>query len=130
MPEDERYNSAKQRKIHSEDLVNELDLIFAGRTLTEWKKRLDANDVVWAPFQSAAEVVKDPQAIAAGAFVEMPDHAGGTYRAPAGPVRFHGKNDGPKGPSPHIGQHTNEVLKSIGYSDEDVENLRQAKVIS
>lgn len=130
LPEDERFDSAKQRKIHSEDLVNELDLIFARHTLVEWQHRLDANDVIWAPFQSPAEVVKDPQAIAAGAFVEMPDHAGGTYRAPAGPVRFHGQDDGPKGPSPHIGQHTNEVLESIGYSVEDVENLRQAKIIS
>jgi len=130
LPEDERYNSAKQRKIHSVDLVNELDLIFATLTLAEWQKRLDANDVVWAPFQSAAEVIKDPQAQAAGAFVDMPDHAGGTYRAPAGPVRFHGRDDGPKGPSPSIGQHTSEVLQDIGYGSDEIESLRQAKIIS
>jgi crotonobetainyl-CoA:carnitine CoA-transferase CaiB-like acyl-CoA transferase len=129
LPEDERYNSAKQRKKHAADLVDELDPIFAQQTLAKWKKHLDENDIVWAPVQSAAEVTEDPQAHAAGAFVDMPDHAGGTYRAPAGPVRFHGKDDGPKGPSPDIGQHTDEVLLDVGYSPEEIEDLRSTKVI-
>jgi crotonobetainyl-CoA:carnitine CoA-transferase CaiB-like acyl-CoA transferase len=127
--EDERFGSAKNRKKNSASLVDELDKAFVGRDLKEWETILDNNDVVWAPFQSAAQVVNDPQAIAAGAFVDMPDQAGGTYRAPAGPVRFHGRDDGPKGPAPHTGEHTVEILKEAGLSQGEIEELRSKKII-
>jgi crotonobetainyl-CoA:carnitine CoA-transferase CaiB-like acyl-CoA transferase len=78
-----------------------------------------------------ADVVKDPQAIAAGAIVEVPEQGGNeTYLAPASPIRFPGANDGPKGPAPALGEHTLAVLKDLGYSDADLEKLRTAKAIA
>ncbi len=126
---DDRFNSAKMRKENTAELVTELDQIFATRTLSEWAESLDDHGLVWAPFQTAAQVVEDPQAIAAGAFVDMPDHTGGTYRSPAGPVRFHGKDNGPQGPSPTIGQHTDEVLAECGLTGEEIAILRENEVI-
>lgn len=126
---DVRYGSAKARKKHAADLVRELDQVFAKKSLKEWSQILDENDIVWAPFQSAAQVVEDPQAIASGAFVEMPEPDGGSYRAPAGPVRFHGAEDGPKGPAPHTGQHTDEILIEAGFSSPEIADLKSKKVI-
>ncbi|HEX6866320.1 MAG TPA: CoA transferase, partial [Caulobacteraceae bacterium] len=85
-------------------------------------------DITWAPYQTPREVVEDPQADAAGCFVETPDGKGGTRKSPAGPARFPGADDGPKGPAPHLGQHTAEVLAELGYSKADIAALKASGV--
>ena len=51
--------------------IAELDEIFAAQPLEHWAERFDAHDVWWAPAQSMAEVVEDPQLRAVGAFIEI-----------------------------------------------------------
>lgn len=128
--EDERFTKPKSRKINASALIDALDDAFSKQTLDEWAKRLDEGDVIWAPVQTPAQVVKDPQAIAAGAFVDVPDHDGGTFKAPASPIRFHGADDGPKGASPHLGQHTDEILSELGLSETERNALREQKIIA
>lgn len=123
-----KFESSKSRREHGAELVGLMDAAFAERDLEEWHARLDAAHLVWAPVQTPKQVVEDPQAAAAGAFTEMPDHSGGTVRTPASPVRFHGADDGPKGPSPRAGEHTDQILADAGYSAEEIETLKKNKV--
>ncbi len=120
---DPKFDSSKSRRKNGAELVGLIDETFATRTLDEWHAVLDKHHLVWAPVQTPKQVAEDPQAEAAGAFVQVPDHAGGTFRAPASPVRFHGADDGPKGPSPHAGEHTVSVLEEVGYSKEEIKAL-------
>ncbi len=125
--DDERFNNSKGRRNNKEALVDMMDAEFAKHDSAYWAERLDRVDLVWAPLQSPAQVAEDKQAIDVGAFVDLPMADGsGTFRSPATPVRFHGADDGPKGPSPKLGQHTDEVLKDL---DLDVESLRASGVI-
>lgn len=128
---DERFNNPKVRRTNAAALVDILDAAFAEHDMAYWGKALDAEDMIWAPLMKPADVIKDPQAIAAGAIVEVPEHGGnGTYLAPASPIRFPGANDGPKGPAPALGEHTLSVLADLGYSEADIEKLRAAKAIA
>lgn len=127
--DDPRFTGGKARKQNSVAVVNALDEAFAKHTLDEWAVKLDHEDLVWAPVQTPAQVVEDPQAIASGAFTQMPTHDGGTARTIASPVRFHGVDDGPSGPSPHIGQHNTEVLKEAGLSEQEIAELKGAKAV-
>ena len=86
--------------------------------------RLDAAALAWSPSQTPAEVANDPQALAAGCIVETPDGRGGTFRAPGGPARFPGADDGPKGPAPSMGQHTDEILEGLGYSADQIAQIK------
>ena len=83
--------------------------------------------MVWAGVQTAAEVAADPQAAAAGCFVDMPDREGGSFRAPASPVRFPGADLPVRGPAPQIGEHTDAVLAEIGFSEAEIAAMRAAK---
>lgn len=127
--EDERFTTIKGRRDNAKWLVDTLDKIFAERSLDEWRVRLDAAHVVWSPVQTLPEAVKDPQVIASGAFVEVPDHEGpGTYKAPAMPVGFPnaegGWDGGPRGPSPRVGEHTDDVLTELGFDADTTKALK------
>ena len=123
--EDPRFTSSKGRRANGAELVDIIDAGFAKYTKAEMSERLDANSLAWAPVQSLAEVANDPQTQAAGAIVQVPSSAGdgSTFPSPASPVRFPGADDGPKGPSPKLGQHTREVLEAMGLPAEEIDAL-------
>ncbi len=121
--EDERFTRAKVRRQNGPALVDLLDAAFGARDLAEIAASLDAEELIWAPVLTAAEAVKDPQAIAAGAVVQTPQHDGTTINAPGAPIRFPGADDGPKGPAPKMGEHTRQVLAQAGYSEAEIDAL-------
>jgi crotonobetainyl-CoA:carnitine CoA-transferase CaiB-like acyl-CoA transferase len=114
LADDPRFVTAKTRAKACEELVATLDEVFASRTRDEWTAAFDAHDVWWAPVNTIADVVSDPQAIAAGAFVDMPvDEGEDPYWAVASPVDFDGHGHEP-GRVPEAGEHTAEVLAELG----------------
>jgi crotonobetainyl-CoA:carnitine CoA-transferase CaiB-like acyl-CoA transferase len=119
--DDDRFRTARDRRHHGSELVALLDALFATKTRDEWTALFDQHDVWWAPVNSTAEVVEDPQAIATGAFVDVPAAAGSdAHRAVASPVAFpraDGTDDArPRGGVPGLGEHTEEVLKELGFA--------------
>ena len=122
--DDPRFAKAKARRDNGPELVRLLDEAFSAMSYPEVAERLDAADIAWSPMQTPAEVANDPQAIAAGCIVETPDSRGGSFRAPGGPARFPGADDGPKGPAPSMGQHTDEILQGLGYSAAEIEAVK------
>jgi crotonobetainyl-CoA:carnitine CoA-transferase CaiB-like acyl-CoA transferase len=120
LPQDERFRTGRLRKDNNKALVAEFDEAFAAFDFDQIAARLDAEDLVWAPVQTPAEVAADPQAAAAGAFVEVEDGQGGAYRSPAAPARFPGADSDRRPAYPGLGQHTAEVLGELGYSPAEV----------
>ena len=114
--EDERFATSVGRREHCAALVAALDETFSSRIRDEWIERFDAHDVWWAPVNSLRDVLDDPQAIAAGMFVEMAGADGEPYRSVSTPVRFAPSTDhvDEPGPVPELGQHTAEVLAELG----------------
>lgn len=110
---DPRFLDATARLANSEDLIAVLDDTFARFDLDELTARFDAHDVWWAPVNSIADVIADPQAQAAGAFVEMTPRPGEEpYRAVNSPVDFDGRT--PRyGPVPALGEHTRDVIDEL-----------------
>jgi len=127
--EDTRYADPASRAKNAEGLIAQLDEIFATRTRAEWGEIFDAEiDLWWAPVQSIEEVIADPQAHAAGAFVEVPDGVGTTI-LPATPVDFGGTPWAPRSMAPEHGEHTDEILKEIGRGDARISELREKGVV-
>ena len=121
---DERFGTSRDRLRNRRALIAELDEAFALQPLSEWARRFDAEDVWWAPAQTAAEVVEDAQALESGAFVEIDGGESPALHAVAAPAQFGGEALGRTGPVPALGQHTDEVLTSMGYDDEARARLR------
>ncbi|MCC6847033.1 MAG: CoA transferase [Deltaproteobacteria bacterium] len=126
---DPRFAGARERRRECRALIAELDRTFATRPLAEWAERFDRGGVWWAPVQSLDEVVADPQARAAGAFVDVPTRDGGTQRAVASPVGFGGAPRAPRRPAPVLGADTEAVLREAGLDDAALAALRAEGVI-
>jgi len=127
--EDPRYSEPRGRFENAEGLIAQLDEIFATKTREEWGKIFDAEeDLWWAPVQSIAEVIADPQVEAAGGWVDVPDGQT-TTRLPATPVDFSGTPWAPRSMAPGHGEHTEEILNNLGRSEADIESLRTKGIV-
>ena len=105
LAEVENFRNARARSINAAEFTAVLDEHFATDTYDHWTSRFDEHDVWWAPLNSIAEVVDDPQANASGAFVDMTPQPGeAPYRAVNTPVDFAGYEP-TYGPVPKLGQH-------------------------
>ncbi len=111
---DERFADAKTRKQNSSVLIALLDEAFRSQPLAHWKDMFTRHDVWWAPAQTMAEVLEDPQVHATGGFVQVANPDGEPYRSVNNPINFRGSPLRNTGPSPKVGQHTDEVLREIG----------------
>jgi len=124
--DDPRFRDPASRAENAEALIAMLDAIFATKTRAEWGAIFDAEDELWwAPVQAIDEVLADPQAHAAGGFVEVPDGEGTTL-LPATPVDFHGTPIAHRRMAPDHGADAEDVLRELGKSAEQITALRTA----
>lgn len=124
--EDPRFKTGKDRRANSPELIAELDRAFAELSFDEIARRFDAADLVWSPLQTPADVAADPQVKASGAVIEVEDGEGGTYPSPAAPMIFPGAEVRMRPRSPHLGEHTRQVLGELGYGPETIEAMYES----
>jgi crotonobetainyl-CoA:carnitine CoA-transferase CaiB-like acyl-CoA transferase len=77
----------------------------------------------WAPIQDVDEVIADPQAWAAGGFVDVPTPDGSTTTMIATPVDFGGVPCEPRSLAPDLGEHTRAILTELGRTEAAIDAL-------
>ena len=124
------YATALGRRENAAQLIAELDAIFATRTRDEWAEIFDTEpDMFWAPVNDIDDVLVDPQVHAAGAFVTVPEADGDAMRI-ASPSDFFGTPWAPRSGAPTLGEHTREVLASMGRSEAEIDDLFAAGTVA
>ncbi len=126
--DDPRFADIVVRRTNAAELIADLDTVFRTRTRAEWGEIFDRENVWWAPVQTLNEVVEDPVAHAAGAFIDVPTPEG-PMKMVASPADFYGTPWQPRGPAPEVGQHTEEMLLELGYDWEQITDLKERSVI-
>lgn len=109
--EDQRFATARDRRLNAAEFIEELDKAFVEQPMSHWAERFDEFGVWWAPVQTPAEVVADAQAHAAGCFVDVRD---ADFQTVANPVDFIGSPTESVGPAPALGRDTQDVLRQAG----------------
>lgn len=122
--DDPRFKTGAARAANAIELIALVDDVFATKSLDEWIAVFGTEpDFFWAPINSVHDVIDDPQATAAGMFVDVPDDTTST-RMVASPVDFHGTPWAPRMTAPALGEHTDEILSELGYSNAHTAAMR------
>ncbi len=130
--DDPRIKTVGERRKHRDVLEPVMDMCYAmaaNLTQEEATARLEREGAPFAMVLSAAEIVDDPHAVAVAMFEEFDHPVVGRTRLPRHPTQFAGTPAALGGPSPALGQHTDEVLAELGLSDR-VEELRASGVVA
>lgn len=101
-----------------EEIRAKLAEIFRSKTRDAWCEALEGTDVCFAPVLSMAEAPNHPHAKARDAFIDV---NGITQPAPA--PRFSRTPGRVQAPPPLPGEHSTEILRSWGFSDERIDAL-------
>ena len=102
---------------------------FREKTRAEWLALLGNADVCVAPVNSIEETARDPQVLHRDMVVTIEDPARGRQRALGIPLKFSETPGSIRRPPAGLGEHTEEVLREIGYDAEEIGELRAQGVI-
>jgi len=123
LADDPRFATATARAEHRSEAVTILEELFGSLTLEEIKIMLAPARGVWAPVQTPAEMHYDPQVLANG-YLQPVEYPTGTLSIPSPPVMFDAE-PAPIRRAPDFGEHTDEVLRELGYTDNDISRFRK-----
>jgi len=129
LAEDPRFSSPTGRRRNMRALMGIVKKIMAGRTLEEWEKSLDWRNVPYAPVYSIGEAMNDAHVKNRGLLQEIETQGIGKIREVLFPVQFSGFPMDIRRPPPQWGEHTNEILKDLGYSEGEIDYLRKDQIV-
>ena len=125
---DPAYATAKARQSHIFEIFAEIEKWLADKTKYEAIDKLRPYDVPCGPVLSMKEIAHDPALRASATIVEVPHRQRGSYLTVGSPIKFSEFTPAITG-SPLLGEHTDEVLTSLGYSSDQIAKMRQANVL-
>jgi crotonobetainyl-CoA:carnitine CoA-transferase CaiB-like acyl-CoA transferase len=125
LAEDARFATNGKRVENRVELTRLLKEIFARRSTREWLQVLEAAGVPNGPINDVAQVFEEPQVRARGVRVELDHPVAGKLPTVASPMRFSATPLEHHAPPPLLGEHTDEVLRSVlGKDAPEIARLR------
>ena len=125
---DPRYATPKGRLPHLTEIFDEIEKWTMTKTKFEAMDLLNEHDIPCGPILSMKEIADEPSLRKTGTVVEVDHPKRGKYLTVGNPIQL---SDSPTEVrrSPLLGEHTDEVMKELGYTREQIEALRAERVI-
>jgi formyl-CoA transferase len=125
---DPAYMTAEARQDKIFDVFATIEEWLKDKTKYEAVDILRKFDIPCAPVLSMKELANSPDLRKSGSIVEVDHKVRGKYLTIGSPIKF-SDLEIEVGPSPVLGEHTNEVLTDLGYSADDIAKLHAAKAV-
>jgi crotonobetainyl-CoA:carnitine CoA-transferase CaiB-like acyl-CoA transferase len=129
MIDDPRFRTNADRVRNADACEAPLRDFIRARTLTEGMAVFEQAEVTAAPVYDIAQFLADPHVQARGIVVELPDDEMGSVPMHAVVPRLSDTPGAIRTPAPTLGEHTRDILHSLGVTDSEIATLRERKVI-
>lgn len=118
-----RFNSMKARTDNIDKTCVEIANIIVTATTQEWLDRFAPTNIPHMIVNTFDQVFSDPHLEQTNYWKKMEHPTEGTLRFPRHPATFSKSNTDIYRLPPHLGEHSEEVLKELGYDDERIQEL-------
>ena len=126
---DPKFNTDDARIKNREEIGKILDIVFSQKTRAEWVQIFRDNKMRCDPCLNYKEVVEHPQVAANNMITSVKHPTRGEVKLLNLPVKLKGTPGKIQGPSPLLGEHTEEILKKLGYSAKDISEMEKQGII-
>jgi crotonobetainyl-CoA:carnitine CoA-transferase CaiB-like acyl-CoA transferase len=126
---DPQYKTNSQRVLAREALLPQVRAVFKAYAKDDLIAKLERTGLPFAPIGKPEELFDDPHLLASGGLGEVTLADGRKTRLPLLPIELDGARPTQGGTLPAVGQHTRDVLASIGVDDAEMDRLSAAGVI-
>jgi formyl-CoA transferase len=122
---DPRFTDPANLQANMAELASIFDGIFVSRPMAHWAAVFADVQVTFGVVNGPEEVINDPQ-LAANSIV-VPLEGGG--KTISSPFVVHGVDKTPARRGPGLGEHTDEILRELGFDDKSIASFREAGAI-
>lgn len=121
--DDPRFATAEGIMEHAPEIGEHVAAAIAAKPYAYWIEHLKTAEGQWAPVQDLLEVASDPAAVANGYILDVIDADGNPRQLVANPVQF--DETPPIGKrAPQFAEHTDEILRELGKTDDEILQLK------
>ena len=126
---DERFATNPSRVLHRNTLIPLIEAAMLLRTTHEWVSVLDEAGVPVGPIQTVDQALSDPQVIARGMVAELEHPTEGPIRIVGSPIRLTRTPTSVRMAPPLLGQHTDDILRELGLSGQEIASMRESGAV-
>lgn len=124
-----RFANHAARHKHIDEIYEEIGRIFLTRTTAEWRELLERADIPVMPMHTLQTVLEDPHLNAIGFFKTVDHPVEGRIRQTQVASTWSVTQPQAGGPAPMLGEHGRDILRSAGFSAEEIERLEMQKAV-
>jgi crotonobetainyl-CoA:carnitine CoA-transferase CaiB-like acyl-CoA transferase len=126
---DPKFATIKARDQHASELVKIIEEVFSAKTYAEWVGILSATNLIWSVAATPLEVTQDKQAIANEFFVDWDHPVYGKIKVLNNPIKLSVTKAEIRYKAPDLGEHTDQIMRDLGFSTEEIERLRNSGAV-
>jgi crotonobetainyl-CoA:carnitine CoA-transferase CaiB-like acyl-CoA transferase len=130
LAQDPRFSSIQARSRYPKEIRAMLEALFAKHTTDELVARLHAADAPVGKVNLKSQVIDDLQVVHNRALVEIDHGPLGRVRVARAAALFENSHSPAPRPAPHLGEHSEQVLRELGYDEAHIAALNQAGAVT
>jgi len=129
LADDPRFATRAGRLANRKELTALLEIAIAGRTIEEWMAALEPIDMLCAPINDYAQLVRHPAVLATGMIVEQEHPRAGRFTTMAPAVKLEKTPGTIRTGAPALGEHSREILGEAGLAPAELDALAAQGII-
>jgi formyl-CoA transferase len=126
---DPRFSDPEKLMVNMPQLTAILDDVFSAQPMAHWNEVFNGVHVTFGAVRGPKEVIDDPQLRVNDIVVPLEGVGGKLNSTISSPIQVHGVAKVPARRAPNLGEHTEEILRELGFDAKDIDGLRASGAV-